>query len=129
MEIHPDVPNAGEMQRCMDEISERELRPFFETGNVMTRELYKELVMPWMVVPRVECFGDGGGEREGEEEGGGGVFRKFYGREWGNEGEYVGGGEAGDGFGYYGDGAWDGESGAEVEGGESGEGGDGGGCY
>jgi SAM-dependent methyltransferase len=80
--IHPDVPNSEEMQKSMDAINERELAPFFERGNVMTRELYKDLVMPWMVEPRVRAFGDGEGE----------VFRKLYGAEQGNEGEYVRGG-------------------------------------
>jgi len=44
--------------------------------------------MPWMV--GVECFGNGEGEGGGD--GGKGVFRKLYGMEQGNEGEYVGGG-------------------------------------
>lgn len=78
--IHPDVPNAVAMQECMDVIEERELRPFFERGNWLTRELYGSLVMPWQLEPKVKAFG-GGGE----------VFRKFYGKEEGNEGEYVGG--------------------------------------
>lgn len=54
--IHPSTPNAAAIQASMDEIEERELRPFFEPGNFLTRNLYKGLPLPWTLTPPLVEF-------------------------------------------------------------------------
>lgn len=49
--LHPSIPNAASIQVAMDEIEERELKPFFEPGNLLTRDLYKDLPLPWNLTP------------------------------------------------------------------------------
>lgn len=79
--IDASMPNAEKIQKAMTEIEERELRPFFERGNLLTRGLYNELEMPWDLESKVEAFEEKGlwrrewgtGEHDPEEyyEGGG----------------------------------------------------------
>jgi SAM-dependent methyltransferase len=75
--IDASVPNAEKIQKAMTEIEDRELRPYFEPGNLMTRSLYKTLVLPWMLESQtgVEAFEEkalwrrewGTGEHDSEE--------------------------------------------------------------
>jgi SAM-dependent methyltransferase len=49
--IHTSMPNATVIQAALDEIDERELKPFMEPGNLLTRDLYVDLKLPWMLSP------------------------------------------------------------------------------
>jgi trans-aconitate 3-methyltransferase len=73
------MPNYAAIQASMDDIRERELRPYFEKGNLMARDLYADLLLPWTVSPPVEEF-----EKET-------FYRKEYGPEFGNSEEYIAG--------------------------------------
>ncbi|KAE9366077.1 S-adenosyl-L-methionine-dependent methyltransferase [Stipitochalara longipes BDJ] len=77
VKIHPSMPNSAAIQASMDDIEARELAPFFEPGNLMTRNLYRDLVLPWTVSPKVEEFDEGS------------FLRKDYGSEQGNEEEFL----------------------------------------
>lgn len=54
--IHPSVPNAEAMQAAVDDMEERELRPFFVEGNLLTRDLYAGLPLPWTLMKPVVEF-------------------------------------------------------------------------
>ncbi|KAN0090284.1 S-adenosyl-L-methionine-dependent methyltransferase [Hyaloscypha variabilis] len=77
VKIHPSMPNAEKIQASIDAIEARELTPFFVPGNLMTRDLYRELQLPWTVSPKVEAFDEGT------------FLRKEYGAEFGNEEEFL----------------------------------------
>lgn len=77
--IHSSLPNAVAIQAAMDEIEARELGPFFEPGNLLTRNLYNSLPLPWTLAPPLVDFDE----------------TSFFRKEWGpDDGEdyYVGGG-------------------------------------
>ncbi|KAL2823798.1 S-adenosyl-L-methionine-dependent methyltransferase [Aspergillus cavernicola] len=57
--IHPDMANAEALQEIMDRFQEEYLREFFSPGNLLTRDLYRGLPLPWTVEPAVEGFGEG----------------------------------------------------------------------
>ncbi|KAF8856563.1 S-adenosyl-L-methionine-dependent methyltransferase [Acephala macrosclerotiorum] len=54
--MHPSMPNAAAIQASMDEIEERELKPFFVPGNLITRGLYRDLPLPWTLPSPVTDF-------------------------------------------------------------------------
>jgi len=54
--IHSSMPNAAAIQAALDEIEERELKPFFEPGNLLTRGLYVGLPLPWELETPVSDF-------------------------------------------------------------------------
>jgi len=70
------MPNQAAIQAAMDAINERELVPFMEKGNLMARNLYADLELPWSLDPKVEAFDEGT------------FFRKLYGPNEGNSGEF-----------------------------------------
>lgn len=51
MQVHPSVPNAAAMEAKMEEIMDRELKPFMEPGNIVAHELYANLPLPWTIEP------------------------------------------------------------------------------
>ncbi|KAI5456026.1 S-adenosyl-L-methionine-dependent methyltransferase [Mariannaea sp. PMI_226] len=57
IKVHASVPNCTAIQDAIDEIEERELVPFYEPGNFLTRTLYETLPLPWTIEPVVEEFG------------------------------------------------------------------------
>lgn len=67
--LHHSVPNAAAINAAVKEIEEEELLPFFEPGNLLTRNLYSTIGLPWTVDPRVPDFDEST------------LFRK----EWGTE--------------------------------------------
>ncbi|KAK7747379.1 hypothetical protein SLS53_001633 [Cytospora paraplurivora] len=67
--LHHSVPNAAAINAAVKEIEEEELLPFFEPGNLLTRNLYSTIGLPWTVEPRVPDFDESA------------LFRK----EWGTE--------------------------------------------
>ncbi|KAF2817305.1 S-adenosyl-L-methionine-dependent methyltransferase [Mytilinidion resinicola] len=54
--IHPTMPNAAAIQATLDEIEERDLKPFFLPGNLLTRGLYIDLPLPWTLETPVPAF-------------------------------------------------------------------------
>ncbi|KKK24811.1 hypothetical protein P175DRAFT_0502558 [Aspergillus ochraceoroseus IBT 24754] len=54
--IHPSMPNAVAIQAAMDEIEEQELKPFFLPGNLLTRDCYTSLPLPWDLDQPIPCF-------------------------------------------------------------------------
>jgi ubiquinone/menaquinone biosynthesis C-methylase UbiE len=69
--IHPSVPNAAAIRGFMEEINEKELKPFMEPGNLLTRELYTTLPLPWTLAEPVEEFEE----------------KSFYRKEYGEDSE------------------------------------------
>jgi len=67
--MHPSMPNAAVIQAAMDDIEERELKPFFEPGNLLTRDMYNSLPLPWTLTPPVTEFDEAA----------------FFRKEWGPE--------------------------------------------
>jgi hypothetical protein len=41
------VPNAAAIHEVMEEIKEKELKPFVKPGNLLTKDLYSRLPLPW----------------------------------------------------------------------------------
>jgi ubiquinone/menaquinone biosynthesis C-methylase UbiE len=79
--IHPSVPNAAAIQAALDDIRERELKPFEEPGNLLAQGLYVDLPLPWTLAPPVADFDE----------------TTFFRKEWGvdnSEEFFVGGGMA-----------------------------------
>lgn len=54
--IHSSMPNAAAIQAALWDIEERELLPFFEPGNILTRSLYVGMPLPWTLNPVVSEF-------------------------------------------------------------------------
>ncbi|KAF1984302.1 S-adenosyl-L-methionine-dependent methyltransferase [Aulographum hederae CBS 113979] len=54
--MDPSLPNGEAIQAAIDEIEDRELGPFMEQGNLLTRNNYVGLGLPWTVEPPVEQF-------------------------------------------------------------------------
>ena len=54
--IHPSMPNVEAIQAAVDDMEERELKPFFEPGNLLTRNLYVGMPMPWTLAPPIADF-------------------------------------------------------------------------
>jgi len=54
--MHPSMPNADSIQAALTDIEERELKPFFEPGNLLTRNLYVGLPLPWTLAQPVGDF-------------------------------------------------------------------------
>lgn len=83
VKMHPDMPNYAAIQAAVDEIEEKELQPYFMPGNLMTRNLYRDMVLPW------DLKGKGSGEDFDQES----FLRKDYGPEEGNSDEFYEGGQ------------------------------------
>jgi hypothetical protein len=54
--LHPSMPNAAAIQAAMHELWERELNPFEEPGNLLARNLYVDLPLPWTLAQPVADF-------------------------------------------------------------------------
>ncbi|MCJ1458638.1 hypothetical protein MMC28_009012 [Mycoblastus sanguinarius] len=54
--MHPSMPNAAAIQAAIDDIEERNLKPFVERGNLLGRNLYNDLPLPWTLVPPIADF-------------------------------------------------------------------------
>jgi SAM-dependent methyltransferase len=57
-EMDPSVPNAAAIRAALDEIEERELKPFYEPGNALARQLYVDLPLPWTLASPVAEFNE-----------------------------------------------------------------------
>ena len=56
MGIHPSVPNAAAIEAAMDHIEETNLIPYLTEGNLLTRDRYVDLPLPWTLEPPVPGF-------------------------------------------------------------------------
>jgi trans-aconitate 3-methyltransferase len=54
--INPSMPNAAAIQAAIDEHDEHHLRPYYEDGNLIVRNRYEDLVLPWTMEPTVPEF-------------------------------------------------------------------------
>ena len=54
--IDPSTPNAAAIQAACDEHQDRYILPFFEPGNLINRNMYNDLPLPWTLVPPVTEF-------------------------------------------------------------------------
>lgn len=55
---HPDTPNAVAINEAFKRCQKDYLEPYFEPGNLLTRNGYRTLGMPWDAVPSIEAFDD-----------------------------------------------------------------------
>lgn len=69
LNVHPSVPNAAAINAVVKKMHEEELSQFYEPGNLLTRNLYMTIGLPWTVDPPVPEFDESA------------LFRK----EWGTE--------------------------------------------
>lgn len=53
---HKSVPNADKINAALEDLEQKELRPYFEPGNLIAHSLYKDLGLPWTVQPPVPDF-------------------------------------------------------------------------
>lgn len=53
---HSSVPNAAAINAAVQEIESQELLPYFEPGNLMSRDLYASIGLPWTVEPPEPSF-------------------------------------------------------------------------
>jgi len=77
--MHHSTPNAAAIQAALDDVEERELKPFIEPGNLLAQNLYLDLPLPWTLAPPVADFDEAA------------FFRKEWGPDNGEE-FFVGGG-------------------------------------
>jgi SAM-dependent methyltransferase len=54
--MHPSTPNGPAIQAAIDEIDEKELNKYMEPGNLLAKNLYVDLKLPWTVEPPVLGF-------------------------------------------------------------------------
>lgn len=71
--FHPSLPNAEAIESTLTDIHDRELGPYMEPGNIAVANFYRDLPLPWDLMPdSVHEF-----DRN-----------SFYRREWGSPGQY-----------------------------------------
>jgi SAM-dependent methyltransferase len=51
--LDPSVPNSAAIMAAVDEINERDLKPFTVSGNLLAQQLYVDLPLPWALTPPV----------------------------------------------------------------------------
>jgi SAM-dependent methyltransferase len=56
--VHPSMPNAAAIQAFAMDLNEREIRPFVAPGNLLMKELYVDLPLPWTLTPPIPDFDD-----------------------------------------------------------------------
>lgn len=54
--MHPAMPNAVKIQAAIDRVTDEGLAPYRNEGNVMTRNRYVDLELPWNCHPAVQDF-------------------------------------------------------------------------
>lgn len=55
---HKSVPNADKINAAVKEIEEKEIVPYLMPGNLLTRNLYEDIGLPWTVHPPVPDFSE-----------------------------------------------------------------------
>jgi SAM-dependent methyltransferase len=53
---HPDVPNSAAIQAAIDVHMDKYLKPYYNAGNILTRNRYNSLLLPWTLPQKVEAF-------------------------------------------------------------------------
>ncbi|KAI1449678.1 S-adenosyl-L-methionine-dependent methyltransferase [Annulohypoxylon stygium] len=56
MEVHPSTPNYQEIQKVLDKFRSEELGPYLLRGNILARDLYVDLPLPWTIEQPVPEF-------------------------------------------------------------------------
>lgn len=74
--VHHSVPNSAAINVAVKKIEEEEILPFFEPGNMLPRDLYSTIGLPWTVEPPVPAFDESA------------LFRKEWGIEDNDESFY-----------------------------------------
>lgn len=64
--IHPDMPNAVAIQAVIDTHNNESIDSYYNAGNILTRERYLELPLPWTLAEKVDAFDE----------------KEFFRREW-----------------------------------------------
>ncbi|KAJ5908122.1 hypothetical protein N7495_000804 [Penicillium taxi] len=59
LRLDTSVPNAAAIQAALDVVEEEDLSPFFTDGNLMTRNRYADLLLPWTLEQPVPQFDEG----------------------------------------------------------------------
>jgi len=54
--MHPSMPNAAAVQAAMDRYTTVTLQAYYDPGNLLVREAYAHLLLPWAVTPAVTAF-------------------------------------------------------------------------
>jgi SAM-dependent methyltransferase len=54
--VHPSMPNAAAIQAAMDQSQEQHLKPYYEPGNLLARDRYVDLPLPWTLAQPVPEF-------------------------------------------------------------------------
>ncbi|KAJ5238903.1 hypothetical protein N7468_003522 [Penicillium chermesinum] len=49
--MHPSVPNAAAIDQALNDLGEGALKPYMAEGNVLTRDGYSSLPLPWTIDP------------------------------------------------------------------------------
>ena len=56
LRAHPSMPNAAAIQAAMNQLQEQHLKPFYVLGNLLTRNRYVDLALPWTLAQPVPEF-------------------------------------------------------------------------
>jgi trans-aconitate 3-methyltransferase len=56
LSVHPSMPNAAAIQASLDQIQEQHLKPYYAPGNLLTRNRYVDLPLPWTLAQPVPEF-------------------------------------------------------------------------
>ncbi|KAJ5934163.1 hypothetical protein N7466_003710 [Penicillium verhagenii] len=65
--IHPSTPNASAIQAAMEKIQVEYLAPYYEAGNILTRNRYTDFPLPWTLDGQITAFDE----------------KTFFRKEWG----------------------------------------------
>ena len=56
LSTHPSMPNAAAIQDSMNQMQEQHLKPYYVLGNLLTRNRYVDLPLPWTLAQPVPEF-------------------------------------------------------------------------
>jgi SAM-dependent methyltransferase len=54
--MHPSMPNGAAIKKAMDDLQEKHLKPYVERGNLLVRNGYSDLPLPWTLPEPVHEF-------------------------------------------------------------------------
>jgi SAM-dependent methyltransferase len=54
--VHPSTPNAEAIEKAMQDLEDKHLKPYLERGNLLVRNGYSDLPMPWTLPEPVPEF-------------------------------------------------------------------------
>lgn len=71
--VHPSTPNAAAIEAALTQLEEEHLVSFFEPGNRLTRDRYKDIKLPWTLDTPTKAFDE----------------TTFFRREWGVDEKFL----------------------------------------